>query len=214
MRADARRNKARLLEVARDVFVEAGPEASLEEMARRARVGIATLYRHFPDRNTLMREVVLTALIATADAAEGAPADSADPFEALAGYMHAVLDLRTSAVISTLLDALDLEEPQLKAARERSARAAERLVEAAHRSGALHPDATFGDIGVMLVRLSRPLPGSLPEGTQAGLAHRHADVFLAGLRRESAPATLHGPALERADLHRLQQPDATSEASA
>jgi AcrR family transcriptional regulator len=203
MRADARRNHALLLDAARDVFVERGPDAPLEEIARRAGVGIATLYRRFVDRPTLMHAVVLHALTATADSAERVRAEHSDPLDALAGYVHAVLDLRTSAVIPTLLDELDLDEPQLKAARQRSATLSEALVDAAHDAGRLRADATFGDIGLMLVRLSRPLPGPIPPETQSGLAHRHADIFLAGLRADTAAQSLGGPALKLSDLRRL-----------
>ena len=204
MRADARRNHERLLEAARDVFVERGADAPLEEIARRAGVGIATLYRRFADRTSLMHAVVLDALTRTADAAEQAGRGHDDPFDALAAYVHAVLELRTSAVIPTLLDDLDLDEPQLRSARERSAGLADRLLGAARDAGRLRKDATFGDVGLMLVRLSRPLPGSIPPELQASLAHRHADVFLAGLRAERAPGPLDGPALELDDLQHLR----------
>jgi AcrR family transcriptional regulator len=209
MRADARRNSELLLDAARDVFVERGPEAPLEEIARRAGVGIATLYRRFVDRPTLIRALVLSALTATIEAAERAQHDHADPFAALTAYVHATLDLRTSAVIATLLDVVDLDEPELKAARETSARLADHLLDTAREAGALRADVTFGDVGIMLVRLSRPLPGSIPVDVQAGLAHRHADVFLAGLRAQRSGAALDGPALDLADLQALRREQAT-----
>ena len=56
-RADAQRNNTRLLEVAHKVFTELGPEASMEEIARRAKVGIGTLYRHFPTRFDILETV-------------------------------------------------------------------------------------------------------------------------------------------------------------
>jgi AcrR family transcriptional regulator len=205
MRADARRNHALLLDAARDVFVERGPDAPLEEMARRAGVGIATLYRRFGDRAMLMHAVVLNALTSTAAAGERARREHDDPFEALAAYVHAVLDLRTSVVIPTLLDALDLDQPQIKAARDKSSRLADQLVDAAHATGALRKDVTFGDIGLILVRLSRPLPGQIPVEIQNPLAHRHADLFLAGLRTVPSAAQVSGPALELVDLQKLGQ---------
>src|SRR5439155_5771863 len=119
----------RLLEAARDVFVEQGPGASLEEIARRAEVGIATLYRRFTDRGTLMHAVVLHALTGTIEAVRQARRDHPDPLDALAAYVHAVLDLRTSVVIPTLLVALDLDEPQLEVARTTSARLVDELLE-------------------------------------------------------------------------------------
>jgi AcrR family transcriptional regulator len=201
MRADARRNRDLVLQAARDVFTERGPDAPFDEIARRAGVGIATLYRHFPDRAGLMRAVVFAALTATAEAGEQVKRRHSDPLDALAAYLHAVLDLRSPAVISTLLGSVDLEEPQIRAARDRSTGFAQQLIDMAHDAGALRKDVTFGDIGLILVRLSRPLPGSIPAETQYELAHRHADLFLAGLR--TAPVSpLGGPALELADLKR------------
>ncbi|GAA1980432.1 TetR/AcrR family transcriptional regulator [Catenulispora subtropica] len=203
MRADARRNQERLLNAARDVFVERGPSASLEEIARRADVGIATLYRHFVDRGTLMHTVVLHALTSTIEAVEQARRAHPDPFDALAAYIHAVLEIRTSAVIPALLDALDLDEPELLAARTRSADLLEALLTDARESGRLRRDAAFADIGLLLVRLSQPLPGPFSEKAQNELAHRHADLLIAGLEADGAKASLSGPAMNVADLQQM-----------
>jgi AcrR family transcriptional regulator len=205
LRADARRNQAQLLAAARDVFVERGTGVSLEEVARRAGVGIATLYRRFPDRTALLRAVVLDALERTRLAAEQALAAEADPFDALTSYLHAALDLRVSAVIPLVLDKLDLDDPELRPAREASAQAVERIVTAAHESGALPEDITFADVGMLLVRLSRPLPGPIPPELNDRLAHRHMDLFIEGLRPKARRRELSGPELSRADLHRLRQ---------
>src|SRR6266566_9649705 len=62
MRADARRNRDQILIAARDIFADHGPGAPLEEIARRAGVGIGTLYRRFPDRQSLLRAVALDTL--------------------------------------------------------------------------------------------------------------------------------------------------------
>ena len=205
MRADARRNIELLLQAAQDVFLERGPDASLEEIARRAGVGIATLYRRFGDRQALMHAVVQAALVASADAADRARREHADPFDALAAYAHALLDLRTSAVVSALLDRLDLDEPALDAARRRSARLFDRLIAAAREAGAVREDVTFGDVSLILVRLSQPLPGPIPAETQGLLAHRHADLLLRGLRAVPSEEPLPGPGLELADLRRLRR---------
>jgi AcrR family transcriptional regulator len=205
VRADARRNTELLLQAAQDVFLERGPDGSLEEIARRAGVGIATLYRRFGDRQALLHAVVQAALVASADAADQARREQADPFDALAAYVHAVLDLRTSAVISALLDRLDLAEPELDAARRRSSHRADQLLAAAREAGAIRKDVTFGDVGLILVRLSRPLPGPIPAETQCLLAHRHADLLLRGLRALPSDEPLPGPALELADLRRLRR---------
>src|SRR5436190_12269007 len=107
LRSDARRNEGQLLQAARDVFVERGPGAPLDEIARRAGVGIGTLYRRFGDRRQLIRAVVEDALTRTAEAAEDAAAESPDAFAALTAYLHAVIDLRVAAVIPALLEAAE-----------------------------------------------------------------------------------------------------------
>ncbi|MBN9618692.1 MAG: TetR family transcriptional regulator, partial [Actinobacteria bacterium] len=160
-RSDVIENRARLLLAARDAFVERGPGVALEEIARRAGCGIATLYRRFPDRTALMRAVIVDALRQTIEQAQRAGAEEPDAFAALVRYMHAVLDLRTAAVISALLGAVSMtDDPELAQARQHGAEEVGRLIAAAHRVGTLRPDVTFADIGVFVVRLSQPLPAT------------------------------------------------------
>jgi AcrR family transcriptional regulator len=204
LRADARRNHAGLLAAARAVFVEAGPGAPLEKVAARAGVGIGTLYRRFPDRTALLKAVVLDALEETRTAAEAAGESPGDGLAALGRYMHDVLDLRVSAVIPLVLDRLDLEDADLAPARERSAAATERLIDAAHEDGSLPREVSFGDIGTLLVRLSRPLPG-LPADVDDELAHRHLELVLAGLR--DSPRVLAGDGMTRAQLRAMRGTD-------
>ena len=207
MRADARRNLEQLLEAARDLVAERGAGVALEEVAQRAGVGIATLYRRFPDRTALLRGVVLDALDRTRLVAERAAEEHDDPFEALAAYLRAALELRVSAVIPQVLDVLDLEEPDLAAAREASARATESLVDAAHASGDLPQDVTFADVGMMLVRIARPLPGPMTDQLKHDLARRHLELFIRGLGGGAGP--LDGPALSRSDLAEMAHPGNT-----
>ena len=70
MRADARKNYDLLIEVARDVFVEQGAEASLRDIARRAGVGMGTLYRHFPNRDSLLEALLRSRFAALTARAE------------------------------------------------------------------------------------------------------------------------------------------------
>ncbi|GAB3306560.1 TetR/AcrR family transcriptional regulator [Geodermatophilus aquaeductus] len=205
LRADARRNAEQLLAAARDVVVERGAGAPLDEIARRAGVGIATLYRRFPDRSALLRAVVLDALERTARAAAAALSEETDGFAALVRYMHAALDARVSAVIPLVLDILDPADDDLQSAREASAGLVQRVVDEAHADGSLPADVTFGDIGTLLVRLSRPLPGPVPPALDEELAHRHLDLLVEGLRPSPGRRAPGGPRLERADLRGLQE---------
>lgn len=203
-RSDVIENRARLLLAARDAFVERGPGVALEEIARRAGCGIATLYRRFPDRTALMRAVIVDALRQTIEQAQRAGAEEPDAFAALVRYMHAVLDLRTAAVNSALLGAVSMtDDPELAQARQHGAEEVGRLIAAAHRAGTLRPDVTFADIGVFVVRLSQPLPATFSREQNSALAHRHLDLVAAGLRTGAAGGELSGPALTLEDLRRL-----------
>jgi transcriptional regulator SbtR-like protein len=113
-----------------------------------------------------------------------------------------VLDLRVSAVVPLALELLDLDEADVAAVRDRSAAAVEALVDAAHEDGSLAPEISFGDIGTLLVRLSRPLPGPVPADVNDELAHRHLDLVLAGLR---AGPEIPGEGLSRAELSALRE---------
>jgi AcrR family transcriptional regulator len=202
LRADARRNHEQLLVAARDVFVERGTGAPLEEIARRAGVGIGTLYRRFADRPSLLRAVAVDALTRTVRAAETALAEESDGFAALVRYMHAALDLKVSAVIPLIIDT-DVDDEELAPGKDAGAAAVQRIVDGAHRDGTLAADVTFGDIGTLLVRLARPLPGPIPPAVNDQLAHRHLDLLIEGLRHRSARHPAGGPALERTDLRAL-----------
>lgn len=90
-RADAVRNRARIVETASEVFARRGSEASLEEIARGAGVGIGTLYRHFPTRDDLV-EAVFRDRIAELEALAESLLASDAPGEALATWLHAQLD--------------------------------------------------------------------------------------------------------------------------
>ncbi|WP_131740840.1 TetR/AcrR family transcriptional regulator [Actinomadura roseirufa] len=206
LRADARDNRRRILAAAQEVLVERGPDVPLEEIARRAGTGIATLYRRFPDRAVLIREVALDALRRTLDVAVQAAEEESDPFAALLRYMHGVLDVRVGAVIPALLERIPLDDREIDAVRAESAAAVQRLIGAAHLSGDLHPDVGFGDIGLLLVRLSRPLPGAIPRDVGDRLAHRHLDLAVNGLRAWPGRPTVAGPALTETGLRSLTDP--------
>src|SRR5919198_103484 len=99
-RSDALRNREQILRAAADLIIEHGPTAPMEMIARRAKVGIATLYRHFTDRSVLLREVALDTLRQSGEEARAALAEEPDAFTALARFMHDAVDLRIGAVIS------------------------------------------------------------------------------------------------------------------
>jgi AcrR family transcriptional regulator len=201
MRADARRNHGQLLTAALEVVLELGPQAPLGEVASRAGVGIGTLYRRFSDRGTLLTAVVADALERSRDSARAALAahedGSVDGLDALATYLHDMLDVRVSAVIPMVLGRADLDEDVIGPLREQSAAAVQRLVDAAHEDGTLPGAVTFGDVGTLLVRLSRPLPGVTDTAADLELGHRQLALVLDGLRAGAPGVTGAGFSRER-----------------
>src|ERR1700758_251439 len=91
-RADAVRNRERVLEAAKVVFSAGGPDASLEAVAKRAGVGIGTLYRHFPTREALFEAVYRREVDQLAELAERLATEAA-PVDALRRWLHANVQL-------------------------------------------------------------------------------------------------------------------------
>jgi AcrR family transcriptional regulator len=203
LRADARRNLERILVAAREAFLEQGFTVPLDEIARRGGVGIATLYRRFPDRQTLARAVALDVWARSGQEARQALDEEPSAVAALARYLHRALDLGIGAVMPLLMGHSPLDD-EAQRARDQSAMLVQRVVAAAQAEGSLRPDVTSGDMGLLLVRLSRPLPGSFPHALDRAIAHRQLDLLLAGLRADAAPVRpLTGPALTLDDLRTL-----------
>ncbi|NDL59619.1 TetR/AcrR family transcriptional regulator [Phytoactinopolyspora mesophila] len=200
LRADASRNRERIMAAARHVLLEAGPDAPLDTIAQRAGVGNATVYRHFADRRELFRQVVLYSMERITDAAEAALADPADPFDVLSGFIHTAADEHVGSVCSLTSEDFDRNAPPVVAARERLLQAIEALMSRARDAGQLRPDVTIGDLMVAITQLSRPMPGS--ECTHfERFARRHLQLFIDGLR-SPARSTLPGESVTLEDLER------------
>lgn len=178
MRADARRNRRRLLDAAIGLILEIGGEPSRDAVARRAGVGIATLYRHFPDRQALLRAVVLDVLDRTIEQGDSALAASTTGEAALRRYMHAAIDtgLGVVNVVHALLDTPDW--PDRRAAANDLL---DRLVELARRDGVIDDAVTPADVALATIRFCRPLAIGLDPAEERAIAHRQLDIYLDGL---------------------------------
>jgi AcrR family transcriptional regulator len=146
-RADAQRNSDRVLAAAREVFAEHGPDATLEEIARRAEVGIGTLYRHYPSRNDLLLAVFRDDIdAARTRAAELLEAD--DPGAAFSSWMRDQLDAAGSCRAlgaSVMIQMLD-EEPDKQSSCEALREAGAELLERAQAAGAVRADANIDEL--------------------------------------------------------------------
>ena len=142
MRADARRNYEKLLAAARDAFAEAGMGAPLEDIARRAEVGIGTLYRHFPTRQDLFEAVYadeVEVLCRAADEVAELP-----PWEALAAWLRRFVGY--TATKRAIAEALNHKSAVFASGWKLVSAAGEPLLRRAQESGDARPDASFDDV--------------------------------------------------------------------
>ena len=178
MRADARRSRRRLLDATSDLILETGREPARDAVARRAGVGIGTLYRHFPGRQELLRAVALDALDRTIERGDTALAESATGADAIRRYLHDAVDagLGVVNVVHALLDDAEWSD------RRGAARGVlDRLISAARSDGTIGPAVTAGDVALATIRFSRPLAVGLDLVAEREIAHRQLDCYLDGL---------------------------------
>ena len=152
LRADARRNRARVLEVAQEVFAAEGNAVPIDEIARRAGVGIGTVYRHFPTKEALFEAIVLRRMEMLTDAARRASV-SADPTGSFFDFFgHAI---EAGAVNHALFDGLAgterIDKTAMTAASRELLAVLGDLLTRAQRAGGVRTDITVADLKAIMV---------------------------------------------------------------
>jgi AcrR family transcriptional regulator len=174
LRADARLNHEKLLAAAREAFGEHGATASLEEVARRAQVGIATLYRNFPSRRDLLEAVYVEEFEALSQSA--ADLAGLPPWDALAAWLHRFAEYAVThrALAEELIASLD--DGGFQRSREVIAAAGERLLQRAQAAGVARGDVAFDEVERMVGGIATI------RGAEPGQIARILDIALDGLR--------------------------------
>jgi AcrR family transcriptional regulator len=181
MRADAQRNYQRLLSAAAAAFAERGADdVSLEEIARRAGVGIGTLYRHFPTRQALL-EAVYRDQVETVRVAAEELADSDAPGEALAAWLRVLVAFSSTkhSLTTALLATMDKDSDLLSSCSAVIRGSAETLFSRAQEAGVVRKDANAGDM-IRLVHAVNLVGQHAP--TDPGQTDRLLGLVLDGLR--------------------------------
>jgi len=150
LRADARRNRAKVLAAAEIVLAEQGLDAPIDDIARRAGVGVGTCYRHFPTKRALLEAVVQThfeSLIETARAL----VETADPGEAYFEYLDAMVQASAHKAVAR---AIAESDPEVQVRRQEwtstLTELTTKLLKQAQGAGAVRPDVTTEDVRVLL----------------------------------------------------------------
>src|SRR4051812_36390848 len=160
-RADARRNYEKVLTAAREAFAEGGESTALEEIARRAGVGIGTLYRHFPNRQALLEALYVDEVEEVCRSA--AQRDDADPWEALTGWFERFIAYLATkrALAHELLNYLDPDARLFQVCRASLFDAGEPLLKRAQEAGVVRPDVSIGEVIQMVIGIAK-IPAADP----------------------------------------------------
>ena len=175
-RADARRNYDKVIAAAREAFAERGASTSLEEIARRAEVGIGTLYRNFPNRQTLLEAVYVGELEGLCRAA--GELEDADPWDALVGWLRRCVGYMATkqALAQELMDYIERDAPLFTSCRAMMYEAGEPLLERAQAAGEVRPDVALSEIIQMVGGIAKI------QGAEPAQIEHILDIALDGLR--------------------------------
>ena len=207
LRRDAQRNREMLIAAAREIYADQGVDAPLDDIARRARVGSATLYRRFAGRAELIEAVFGDSLREILRAAKAART-STDAWAGLTAYLERIFgllaaDRGTNDLMTTGIQGV----PSLDALRRENHKTLDSLLRRAQAQGAVRDDATAEDLLFLLAALGRAVPGSAAAAPLAW--RRYLALLLDGLRPEGA-RPLPAPSLTEDQLavvmHQLGKP--------
>jgi AcrR family transcriptional regulator len=191
LRADAARNRDAIVAVARDVFAEQGLEASLEAIAARAGVGIATLYRRFPTREKLVAAALVGKVAEYADAARQALA-APDPWTGFAGCVERICELQAGdRGLSDLLSMTLSADEQVEQLRRTANDLLITVIDRAKAQGTLREDFVGEDLVLLLIATAAVMHATRADAPDAW--RRFVALALDAFRSHGAPALPEPP---------------------
>jgi AcrR family transcriptional regulator len=196
LRADAQRNRERIVAAAIEVFAERGLEASTAEIAQHAGVGEATLFRRFPTKDDLIIAIVETQMDATIEIASDC-LENSDPAEAVERFLTEIVERSVAdrGVLESTKDAC-MVHSALETRRREILTLMTELVKRGQKAGAIRGDVTGQDLGVLIGAASSA--GDIPfPGLRDDLWKRYLGIILDGLRPEGATKLHPGPPARR-----------------
>lgn len=180
LRADARRNRARVLDAARDVLASDGLDAQMDDIARRAGVGVGTVYRHFPTKEALVEALVIERFDHLTEAVQAALAKGGDPWEAFSDFMWAAAKIQAD---DRALAEITAQRPFVMrefcpSSNELQSAVAE-LIERAQESGQMREEVSADDVPILMCGIGRVMQST---GAAQPAWERYLRFTLDGLR--------------------------------
>ncbi|MEU6861436.1 helix-turn-helix domain-containing protein [Glycomyces sp. NPDC046736] len=184
LRADAQRNRERIVAAAVDVISEKGPDVPMEEIAARAGVGVGTLYRRFPDRHSLIREVAADMFERVAALAADTVANQPTGWDAVVLLVRHCAEPGLGALSAALRPWLAEHrdrDTELRALADQWLQGFEQAVRKAQKEGAMRTDIGGGDLLRFISLVTCRMP-ELPEATNRKATTRYVEILIDGLR--------------------------------
>jgi AcrR family transcriptional regulator len=187
LRADARRNREKVLAAARAVFAEQGVEAQMDDVAKRADVGVGTVYRHFPTKDALVNALT-DELFAVIAVHTRTLLTVEDPWEAFTRAMW--FGAEKTAGDRAFTEILSASRPPRSCpGKEDLILTTAELMERCKAAGVMRPDVTIDDIPMLMCGIGS---ASQVEHPVPDAWRRHLAIVLDGLRAQAASGKLHG----------------------
>ena len=204
LRRDAERNRQRILRAAAVVFTQRGLDATLDDVAREAGVGVGTVYRRFPDKESLVAELFadrIDTMVAVAEQACAAP----DPWQALVSYLeYAARSLATDLGLRQLMMFATYGRDRVAYAREQMRPVVSKLVQRAQEAGELRADFSASDVPIIAFMLASAAEYTSP--VQPDLWRRYLELIIDGLRASrDGTAELPAPALTPQEMEQAMR---------
>jgi AcrR family transcriptional regulator len=212
LRRDAERNRQRILGAAAEVFSERGLDATLDDVARRAGVGVATVYRRFPDKESLAGELFQDRISTLVSMAEEA-CKAEDPWDGLQSYLEYLTTMMAGDLgLRQMLLFATYGRDRVACVREQMRPVVARLVARAQATGQLRDDFSATDVPMLMIMLATAAEYAAP--VQPAAWRRYLALILDGLRPARGSASpLPLPALTPDELEQILRAHSNREAT-
>jgi AcrR family transcriptional regulator len=179
LRKDAARNRALLIDAAREVFADRGLEASLDDIAHRAGLGVGTAYRHFSNKHELAEAIFAEAIDRVIELAEHG-AEAPDPWTGIVTFLEGTAEMQTAdrGLREVLMGVHDPE--RMEQVNDRLSPPMRRMIERAKQAGQIRPDVEVTDLGIVVLMLCTV--ADVTGDAAPDLWRRYLPMLLDGLR--------------------------------
>lgn len=203
LRADAERNRRRIIAAAHELFAERGLDVSLDDVAAAAGVGVGTVYRRFANRDELIVGVFAAHLEEVAEETERVLASGTDPWESVVTMVTTVCTaMAEDRGLAAIIMQIDHTDPAIATVKSRMTERMREVFDRAHAAGVLRPDVVQTDLFSIFSMVSAY--AEITEATVPGTWRRYLQLMLDAIHAAPPSGPLRTPPLTEEQLHEVQ----------